>query len=209
MCKQELDWADRSSTLLSSNLKVFALALCLSLQFSCSVMSNSLPPHGLQHTRLPCPSPIPRAYSNSCPSSQWYHPTISSSGIPFSSCLQSFPASGSFPMCQFFTSGSQSIGVSASASVLPKNIHDWFPLGLTDLISLQSKGLSRVFPLEIPFFLNFDITSTLINPKLYCPLIRNQRCSFIYSLVISTPSSCHISYSTWKKLHYSNIQCPS
>ena len=108
-------------------------------------MSNSLWPHGLQHTRLPCLSPTPRAYYNSCPSSQWCHPSISSSVIPFSSCLQSFPASWSFPMSQPFTSGDQSIGVSASASVLPVNIQDWFPLGLICWISLQSKGLSRVF----------------------------------------------------------------
>ena len=114
-------------------------------QFSCSVMSDSLRPHGLQHARLPCLSPTPGAYSNSCPSSQWCHPTISSTVVPFSSCLQSFPASGSFPMGQFFTSGGQSIGVSASVSVLPMNIQDWFPLGLSGMISLQSKGLSRVF----------------------------------------------------------------
>ena len=104
-----------------------------SVQFSCSVVSNSLWPYGLQHTRLPCPSPTPRAYSNSCPSSQWCHPTISSSVIPFSSCLQSFPASGFFQMSQLFTSGGQSIEVSASTSVLPVNIQDWSPLGLTDL----------------------------------------------------------------------------
>ena len=113
-------------------------------QFSCSVLFNSLQPHGLQHARPPCPSPTPRVYSNSCPLSQWCHPTVSSSIVPFSSCLQSFPASGSFPMSQFFASGGQSIGVSASTSVLPMNIQDWFPLGLTDWISLQSKGLSRV-----------------------------------------------------------------
>ena len=113
-----------------------------SVQFSRSVMSNSLWPHGLQHARPPCSSPVPRVYSNSCPLSQWCHPTISSSVIPFSSCLQSFPASGSFPMSQFFTSGGQSVVVSASASVLPMNIQDWFPLGW---ISLKSKGLSRVF----------------------------------------------------------------
>ena len=102
-------------------------------------------PQGLQHARLPCPPPTPGACSNSCPLSQWYHPTISSSVIPFSSCLQSFPASGSFPMSQFFTSGGQSIGASASASDLPMNNKGWFPLELTGLISLQSKGLSRVF----------------------------------------------------------------
>ena len=101
--------------------------------------------HGLQQARLLCPSPTPGACSNSCPSSQRYHPNVSSSVIPFSSCLQSFPASGSFPMSQFFPSGGQSTGVSASASVLPMNIQDWFPLGWTGWISLQSKGLSRVF----------------------------------------------------------------
>ena len=114
-----------------------------SLQISHSVIFKSLWPHGLQHARLPCPSPIPRACSNSCPLSWWCHPTISSSVVPFSSCLQSFPASGSFPMNQFFTTGGQSNGASASASVLPMNIQDWFPVGLTGLISLQSKGLSR------------------------------------------------------------------
>ena len=115
-----------------------------SVQFSRSVMSDSLWPHGLQHARIPCLSPTPRAWPNSCPSSQWCHATISSSVIPFF-CLQSFPASRSFPVSQFFSSGGQSIGASASASVLPMNIQDWFPLGLTSLISLQSKGLSRVF----------------------------------------------------------------
>ena len=102
-------------------------------------------PHGVQHTRPPCPSPSPGVYSNSCPSSWWYHPTISSSVIPFSSHLQSFPPSGSFPMSQFFASGGQRIGVSASASVLPVNIQDQFPLGWTSWISLLSRGLSRVF----------------------------------------------------------------
>ena len=109
-------------------------------------MSDSLWPHGLQHARTPCPSPIPRVYSNSCPLSQWCHPTISSSSvIPFSSCLQSFPASGSYPMSQFFASGGQSIAVSASLSVLPMNIQDWFPLGWTGWISLLSNRLLRVF----------------------------------------------------------------
>ena len=112
---------------------------------SCSVVSYSLPPHGRQHARLLCPSPTPGVYSNSCPSSQWCHPTISSSVIPFSSCPQSFPASWSFPMSQLFTSGGQSIGVSASASVFPMNVQDWSPLGWTGWISLQSKGLSSVF----------------------------------------------------------------
>ena len=116
-----------------------------SVQFSCSAVSNSLWPHGLQHTRPPCPSPTPRVYPNSCPLSQWCHPTISSSVIPFSSCLQSLQVSGSFQMSEFFASGGQSIGVSASASVLPMKVQDWFPLGWTGWISLKSKGLSRVF----------------------------------------------------------------
>ena len=111
-------------------------------QFSCSVMSDSVQPHGLQHTRLPCSSPSRGVRSNSCPLSWWCHPTISSSVVPFFSWLQSFPASGFFQMSQFFASGGQSIG--ASASVLPMNIQGWFPLGLTSWISLQSKGLSRV-----------------------------------------------------------------
>ena len=113
-----------------------------SVQFSCSVVSNSWQPHGLQHARLPCPSPTLRACSDSCPLSQWCHPTISFSVASFS-CLQSFPASGSFLRSQFFSSGGQSIR--ASASVLPMNMQDCFLLGLTGLISLQSKGLSRVF----------------------------------------------------------------
>ena len=116
-----------------------------SVQFSHSVVSDSLWLHELQHTRPPCPSPIPRVYPNSCPLSQWCHPTISSSVVPFSSCLQSFPASGSSQMSQLFTSGGQRIGVSASTSVLPVNTQDWFPLGWTGWISFQSKGLSRVF----------------------------------------------------------------
>ena len=116
------------------------------VQLSCSVMSDSLWPHGLQHARPPCPSPTPGVHPNSCPLSHWCHPTISSSVIPFSSCPQSFPASGSFQVSQFFASGGQSIEVSASATVLPINIQDWSPLGWTGWISLQSKGLSRVFP---------------------------------------------------------------
>ena len=112
-----------------------------SVQFSRSVMSDSLQPHGLQHARPPCPSPAPRVYSNLCLLNQWCHPTISSSVIPFSSRLQSFSASGSFQMSQFFASGGQSIGVSVSTSVLPVNIQGWFPLGWTGWISLQSKGL--------------------------------------------------------------------
>ena len=120
-----------------------------SVQFSRSVVSDSLQPHESQHARPPCPSPTLEVYPNSCASSWWCHPAISSSVIPFSSCLQSLPASGSFPMRQLFASGGQSIGVSASASVLPMNTQDWSPLGWTGWISLQSKGLSRVFSTTI------------------------------------------------------------
>ena len=116
-----------------------------SVQFSCSVVSDSLQPHKSQHARPPCPSPTPRVYPNSCPLSQWCHPAISSSVVPFSSCPQSFPASESFPMSQLFTWGGQSIGVSASVSVLPMNTQDWSSLGWTSWISLQSKGFSTVF----------------------------------------------------------------
>ena len=115
------------------------------LLFSSSVMSDSFQPHGLRHARLPCPSPSPRACSNSCPLSRWCHPTISSSVVSFSSCPHSLPASGSFPVSWLFTSSGQSIGVWASALVLPMSIQGWFPLGLTGLISLLSKGLSGVF----------------------------------------------------------------
>ena len=117
----------------------------ISVHSSLTAMSHSLWPHGLLHARHPCPTPTPGACSNSCPLSRWCHPTISSSVIPFSSHLQYFLALGSCPMSQFLTSGGQSIGVSASASILPMNIQDWCPLGWTSLISLQSKGLSRVF----------------------------------------------------------------
>ena len=116
-----------------------------SVQFSCSIVSDSLRPHGLQHARPPCPSQTPRVHSNSCPSSRWCHPAISSSVVPFSSCPQSLPVSESFPVSQLFAWGGQSIVVSASASVLPVNTQDWSPLGWTGLISLQSKGLLRVF----------------------------------------------------------------
>ena len=130
---------------LSQKFYQYTISSKISVQFSRSVLSDSLRPHGLQHTRPPCPSPTPRVYSNSRPLSQWCHPTISSSVIHFSSCPQSFPASGSFQMSQLSTSHGQSIGVSASTSVLPMNTQGWSPLGWTGWISLQSKGLSRVF----------------------------------------------------------------
>ena len=142
---------------LSSKLLTFYFFLDHQSVSSVTQLCLTLRPHGLQHARLPCPSWTPGAYSNSCPSSWWCHPTISSSVISFFSCLQSCPASGSFPKSQFFLSGGQSIGVSASASVLPMNIQDWFPLGLTGLIYLQSKGLLIVFSCE-------DIVKAMVFP---------------------------------------------
>ena len=143
------------------------------VQFSHTVMSDSLQPHGLQHARLPWPSPTSGACSNSYPSSQWYHPIISSSVVLFSSCLQPFPPSGSFLMSQFFAWHSQSTGASASASVLPMNIQDWFPLGLTGVISLQSKGLSRVFSNKFKS-INFSVLSLLYGPTLTSIYWKNQ-----------------------------------
>ena len=155
-------------SLLSKGLSrvLFSYWLFNLVQYSHSVMSNSLQPHGLQHARLPCPSPTPRAYSNSCPLSQWCHPTISSSVIPFASCLRSFPASGSFPRSHFFPSGVQIIAVSASASVLPMNSQDWSPLERTGWISLQSKGLSRVFSNTTVQKHQFFITQPSYSPTL-------------------------------------------
>ena len=138
-------------------------------------MSDSLQPHGPQHARPPCPSPTPRGYSNSSPSSRWCHPTISSSVIPFSSCLQSFPASGSFPMSQFLASGSQSIGASASPSVLPMNVRDWFPLEWTGWISLQSQGLSRVFSNTTIPKASILQHSAFFIVQLWCPHMTNRK----------------------------------
>ena len=130
----------------SSKIQMTSVASCFSsVQFSCSVMSDSLWPHEPQNARPLCPSPTPGVHPNPCPLSRWCRPIISSSVIPFSSCPQFFPTSGSFQMSQLFASGGQSIGVSASTSVLPMNTWDWSPLGWTGCISLQSKGLSRVF----------------------------------------------------------------
>ena len=134
--------------------------------FSHSVMSNSLQTHGLQHARLPCPSPSPGACSNSCPLSRWCHPTISSSVVPFFSCLQSFPVSRSLLMSQLFASGGQSIGASASTLVFPINIQDWFILGWTGWISLQSKGLSRVFSNTTVQNINSSVLSFLYSATL-------------------------------------------
>ena len=142
------------------------LLLCVSVQFSHLVVSNSLWSHGLQLARLPCPAPTPGACSNSGPPSQWCHPTISSSVIPFSSCPQSFPASGSFQTSQLFAWGGQSIRVSASTSVLPMNTQDWYSLGWTGRISLQYKGLSRVFSKTTVQKHQFLVLSFLYSPTL-------------------------------------------
>ena len=147
-----------------------------SVHFSHSVVSDCLRTHGLQHARLPCPSPTPGVHSNSSPLSWWCHPTISSSVIPFSSCPQSFPASGSFQMSQLFTSGGQSIGVSASISVLPMNIQDWFPFGWTGWISLQSRGLSRVFS-----------STTVQKHQFFCALPSSQSNSHIHTWPLEKP----------------------
>ena len=134
--------------------------------FSHSVMTDSLQPHGLQHTRPPCPSPTPRVYSNSRPSCRWCHPTISFSAVPFSSRLQSFPASGSFPMSQFFASGGQSIGVSVSASVLLMNIQDWFPLGWTGLSPCSPRDSQESFPTPQFKSISSSVLSFLYSPTL-------------------------------------------
>ena len=136
------------------------------VQFSHSVVSDSLPPHELQHSRPPCLSPTPRVYSNPCPLSWWCHPTISSSVFCFSSCPQSFPASGSFQMSQLFTSGGQSIGVSASASVLPMNTQDWFPLGWTGWISLKFRDSQESSPTPQFKSVNSSALSFLYSPTL-------------------------------------------
>ena len=140
--------------------------MCMPVQFSRSVVSASLRPHESQHARPPCPSPTPRVHPNPCLSSQWCHSTTSSSVVTFSSCPQSFPASGSFPMSQLFVSGGQNIGVSASASVLPMNTQDRSPLGWTSWISLQSKGLSRVSPTPQFKSINSSVLSFLYSPTL-------------------------------------------
>ena len=156
----------RGTEILNRVVKAGLTQVILLLLFSRSVVSTSLPPHGLQCIRLLCPSRSPGACSNSCPLSRWCHPTISSSVGPFSSCHQFFPVSRSFPMSQFFASGGQSIGVSASASVLSMNIQDWFALGWTGFISLQSKGLSRVFSHTTTQKYKFLVLSFLYSPNL-------------------------------------------
>ena len=150
--------------------------MLFSVQFSHSVVSDSLWPHEPQHTRPPYPSPTPRVYPNPCPLSRWCHPTISSSVIPFSFCPQSFPASGSFQMSQLFASDGQSIGVSASTSVLPMNTQDWSPLGWTGWISLQSKGLSRVFS-----------NTTVQKHQFFSTQLSSQSNSHIHTLSLEKP----------------------
>jgi len=151
-------------------------AIKIFFQFSLSLMSDALWPHELQHSRPPCPSPTPRVHSNSCPLSQWCHPTISFSVVPFSSYLQSFSASGSFQMSHFFTSGGQSIGVSASATLLPMNVQDWFPLGCNGWISLQSKGLSRVFS-----------NTTVQKHQFFGPQLSSRSNSYIHTWLLEKP----------------------
>ena len=146
------------------------------VQFSHSVMFDSLQPYEQQHARPPCPSPAPGVHSNSCPSSSWCHPAISSSVVPFSSCPQSLPPSESFPMSQFFTWGGQSTAVSASVSVLPMNTQDWFPLGWTGWISLQSKGLSRVFS-----------NTTVQKHQFFSVQLSSQSNSHIYTWLLEKP----------------------
>ena len=159
-----LNGKDNSIFVLKSAIKCIGNKV---IQFSSvAQLCLTLKPHGLQHAKPPCPSSTPRVYSDSCPLSQWCHPAISSSIVPFSSYPQCFPASGSFPISQFFTSGGQSIGVSASASVLPMNIQDWFSLGWTVWISLQSKGLSGVFSNSTFKSINSLALSFLYSPTL-------------------------------------------
>ena len=147
-------------------------------------MSDSLQPHESQHARLPCPSPTPRVYPNSCPLTQWCHPTISSPIISFSSCPQSFPASGSFQMNQLFTSGGQNIGVSASTSVLPMNTQGWSPLGWTGWISLQSKGLSKTWGFMCVFSSGFVVQWKLeeFHPSVVCVLVWRNILEFLAPL---------------------------
>ena len=148
----------------------------ISVQFSHSVMSNSLRLHGLQPAKPPCPSPAPRVYTNSCPLSVWCHSTISSAVVPLSSCLQSFPASGSFPISQLWTWGGQNIGVSAVTSVLPMNTQDWSPLGWTGGIFLQSRRLSRVFS-----------NTTVQKHQFFCPQLSSPSNSHIHTWLLEKP----------------------
>ena len=187
-----------------------------SVQFSCSVVSDFLQPHEPQHAQPPYPSPIPGVYQNSCPSSRWCYATISSSVIPFSSHLQSFPASGSFQMSQLFTWGGQNIGVSASTSVLPMNTQDWFPLGWTSWISLQSKGLSRVFSsskasvLRCSAFFTVQLSHLEMNTGKTIALTRQTFVDKVMSLLFNMRSRLVITFLPRSKcLLISWVQSPS
>ena len=194
----------------------YTLIITLSVQFSRSVMSDSLQPHELQHARHFCPSPTPGACPNSCLSSRWCHPTISSSVVPFSSCPQSFPASGSFQMSQLFASGSQSIGASASASVLPMNTQDWSPLGWTGWISLQSKGLSRVFSnatvqkhqfFSTQLYLTVQLSHPYMTTGKTIALIRQTFVGKVMSLLFNMLSRLVITFLPRSKLICKCIKC--
>ena len=183
------------------------------VQFSRSVVSDSLRSHELQHTRPPCPSPTPGVYSNPCPSSQWYHPAISSSVIPFSSCPQSLPASGSFPMSQLFTWGGQSTGVVVSASVLPMNTQGWSPLGWTGWISLQSKELTRVFSsitlqkyqfLQHSAFFTVQLSHPYMTPGKTIALTRQTFVGKLMSLLFNMLSKLVITFLPRNKQMYAN-----
>ena len=169
-------WKRHENLLTEVTADVLIPPIMYSVQFSHSVVSDSLPPNEAQHARPPCPSPSPGVHSNSCPSSRWCHPAISSSVVPFSSCLQSLPASESFPMSQLFTWGGQSTGVSALASFLPKNIQDWSPLEWTGWISLQSTGLSRVFS-----------NTTVQKHQFFCAQLSSQSNSHIHTWLLEKP----------------------
>jgi len=156
----------RYQSIFSYSTRIFSCSIFSSVQFSHSIVSDSLWPHGLQDTRPPCPSLTPRAYSHSYPLSRWCHPTVSSSVVPFSSCPQSFPASGSFQMSQLFASGGQSIGISASASVLPMNIQDWFPFRMDCLDLLAVQGTLETYPTPQFKSINSSMLSFLYSPTL-------------------------------------------
>ena len=193
---------------------IITMYFICSVSFSCSDMSDFLGTHKLQHASLPCPSPTPGACSTSCPLRWLCHSTISSSVVPFSSCLQSFPASGSFPVSQFLASGDQSTGVSASASVLPVNIQDWFPLGWTGWISLQSKGLSRVFSnttvLWRSAFFIVQLSHSYITTGITISLTRQTFVGKVTSLLLNMLSRFVIAFlPRSKRLLISWLQSPS
>ena len=195
VCKSVLYiYVSITSLQMDSSIPFFEISL---LFFSRWVVSN-LRPQRLQHARLPCPSPSPRACSNSCPLSWWCHATISPSFVSFSSCLQSFPASGSFPVSRLCTPGAKSIGASASASVLPMNVYNWFPLGLTSLISLQSKGLSRFHIYALIYNICFFLSDLLHSVKQALgsstSLELTQICSFVWLSNIPLFICTHLLY---------------